>query len=96
MLSPGGPAERTGGLDLGADDVLSLPIDRHELLARVRWQLRNRHAIDEFRQQASAAENRNAAQQVLTAVNEERRSLRVTRLLGLAVVIVRCDRSISC
>src|SRR5262249_10146357 len=44
MLSPGGPAERTRGLDLGADDVLSLPFDRHELLARVRWQLRNKHA----------------------------------------------------
>ena len=27
MLSPGGSAERTRGLDLGADDVLSLPFD---------------------------------------------------------------------
>src|SRR5215469_12123038 len=89
MLSAGGAAERTRGLDLGADDVLSLPPDRHEFLTRVRWQLRNKHAIDEFRRQASAAaENRNAAQQVLTAVNEERHSLRVARMLTLAVVIV--------
>src|SRR5262249_1803136 len=36
MLSPGGSAERTRGLDLGADDVLSLPFDPHELLSRVR------------------------------------------------------------
>jgi DNA-binding response OmpR family regulator/S1-C subfamily serine protease len=89
MLSPGGPAERTRGLDLGADDVLSLPIDRHELLARVRWQLRNKHAIDEFRQQGrTAEENRNVAQQVVTAVNEERRTLKVGGLLALTVLIL--------
>ena len=40
MLSPGGSVERTRGLDLGADDVLSLPFDSHELLSRVRYQLR--------------------------------------------------------
>jgi len=45
MLSPRGSVVRTRGLDLGADDVLSLPFDAHELLSRVRWQLRNRHAI---------------------------------------------------
>src|ERR1700737_2887069 len=33
MLSPGGSAERTWGLDLGADDGLSLPFDPHALLA---------------------------------------------------------------
>ena len=89
MLSPGGPAERTRGLDLGADDVLSLPLDPHELLSRVRWQLRNKHAIDEFRQQARAAEeNRNAAQQIVTAVGEERRALRVGGMLVLGVAVV--------
>ena len=31
MLSPGASVERTRGLDLGADDVLSLPFDPHEL-----------------------------------------------------------------
>ena len=39
MLSPGGSTERTRGLDLGADDVLSLPFDSHELLSRVRSQI---------------------------------------------------------
>jgi S1-C subfamily serine protease len=87
MLSPGGSAERTRGLDLGADDVLSLPLDAHELLSRVRWQLRNRHAIEEFRQQAhTIEENRNAAQQVVAAVSEEQRTLRVGRLIALAIV----------
>src|ERR1700733_4266144 len=33
MLTPGGSGERTRGLDLGADDVLSVPFDPYELLA---------------------------------------------------------------
>jgi DNA-binding response OmpR family regulator/S1-C subfamily serine protease len=87
MLSPGGSAERARGLDLGADDVLSLPVDAHELLSRVRWQLRSRHVIEEFRQQAHTVEqNRNAVQQVVAAVNEEQRTLRVGRLIALAIV----------
>ena len=89
MLSPGGPAERTRGLDLGADDVLSLPFDSHELLSRVRSQLRNKSIADEFRERLRLGEeNRNAAQQVVTAVNEERRTLRVGGLASVAVLIV--------
>src|SRR6202007_469917 len=56
MLSPGGPAERTRGLDLGADDVLSFPFDPHELLSRVRWQLRDKRTADEFRERLHFAE----------------------------------------
>jgi serine protease Do len=89
MLSRGGPADRTRGLDLGADDVLSLPFDAHELLSRVRWQLRNRHAMEELRERArTVEENRNVAQQVVTAVSEERRTLRVGGILALAVLAV--------
>ncbi len=89
MLSRGGSAERTRGLDLGGDDVLSLPFDAHELLSRVRWQMRNKHAIDELRQQASTVEqNRNVAEQVVAAVEEERRILRVGRTLAVAGSLV--------
>src|SRR5580700_4610993 len=89
MLSPGGSAERTRGLDLGADDVLSLPFDPHELLSRVRSQLRNKSIADEFRERLRLAEeNRNANQQVVTAVNEERRALRRGGLATIAVLIV--------
>jgi DNA-binding response OmpR family regulator/S1-C subfamily serine protease len=89
MLSPGGSAERTRGLDLGADDVLSLPFDSHELLSRVRSQLRNKSVADEFGKQLRfAEENRNATQQVVTAVNEERRTLRVGGLATVAVLVV--------
>src|ERR1700747_2912911 len=70
MLSPGGSAERTRGLDLGADDVLSVPFDSHELLSRVRSQLRNKSLADESREQLRLAkDNRSSAQAVVTAVN---------------------------
>ena len=89
MLSPGGSAERTRGLDLGADDVLSLPFDSHELLSRVRSQLRNKSVADGFLERLRLAEeNQNTAQQVVTAVNEERRTLRVGGLATVAVLIV--------
>ena len=89
MLSPGGPAERTRGLDLGADDVLSLPFNSHELLSRVRSQLRNKSAADEFRERLrSAEENRSNTQQVVTAVNQERRTFRAVGLATIAVLVV--------
>ena len=89
MLSPGGSAERTRGLDLGADDVLSLPFDSHELLSRLRSQLRDKSVADEFRERLRLAEeNRNATQQVVTAVNEERRTVRVGGLTAIAVLVV--------
>src|SRR5215471_4018883 len=89
MLSPGGSAERTRGLDLGADDVLSLPFDTNELLSRVRSQLRSKQIADEFRERLRVAEqNQNATEQVVTAVNKERRALRMGALAVLAVLIV--------
>jgi len=88
MLSPGGSAERTRGLDLGADDVLSLPFDPHELLSRIRSQIRSKHLADESRERLRLAEeNRTANQQVVAAVNEERRSLRVGGLVTVIVLV---------
>jgi DNA-binding response OmpR family regulator/S1-C subfamily serine protease len=89
MLSQGGSAERTRGLDLGADDVLSLPFDSHELLSRVRSQLRSKYIADEFRVRLRLAEeNRNATQEVVTAVNEERRTLRIGGLAAVVLLII--------
>jgi DNA-binding response OmpR family regulator/S1-C subfamily serine protease len=89
MLSPGGSAERTRGVDLGADDVLSLPFDPQELRSRVRSQLRNKSIADQFRERLRLAEeNRNATQQVVAAVNEERRTLRVGGLVTVALLVV--------
>jgi S1-C subfamily serine protease len=85
MLSPGGPPERTRGLDLGSDDVLSLPFDAHELLSRVRSQLRNKHTADQLR---VAEDNRNTTQQVVEAVNEERKTLRVGAIATVGILVV--------
>src|SRR6202008_1237667 len=38
LLAHGGPLERSRALDLGADDVLSIPFESAELFARVRAQ----------------------------------------------------------
>jgi DNA-binding response OmpR family regulator/S1-C subfamily serine protease len=56
LLSSGGAGERSRGLDLGADDVLSRPWDPAELLARLRAQLRARHDLEELREKARIAE----------------------------------------
>jgi len=55
----------------------------------VRSQLRTKSLADEFRERLRLAEeNRTTAQQVVTAVNEERRTLRVGGLASVAVLIV--------
>ena len=45
LLAEAGPSERAAVLDMGADDVLSRPVDPAELLARLRVQLRARRAF---------------------------------------------------
>ncbi|HEU5117408.1 MAG TPA: hybrid sensor histidine kinase/response regulator, partial [Isosphaeraceae bacterium] len=54
MLVTAGPLDRERGLQVGADDFLSKPIDRVELLVRVRSLLRLRDAVIEGRHQAEA------------------------------------------
>jgi CheY-like chemotaxis protein len=56
LLSGGGAGERGRGLDLGADDVLSRPWQPAELLARVRAQLRTKHALDQLREKTRITE----------------------------------------
>jgi DNA-binding response OmpR family regulator len=85
LLSKGGSVERCRGLDLGADDVLSLPYDPQELLSRVRSQLRNKRVANQLR---DAQESRTAAKDVVAAVNEERRAIRFGGYVAIAVLIV--------
>src|SRR5215831_16058659 len=49
LLAEGGPLERTRALDLGADDVLSIPFEPAELFARIRAQLREKAPDDRLR-----------------------------------------------
>lgn len=85
MLSRGGPVERTRGLDLGADDVVSVPFDPQELLSRVRAQLRNKRTANQLR---AAAASQNAAQQVMAVVGEERKMLRFGALAVGALLVI--------
>jgi S1-C subfamily serine protease/DNA-binding response OmpR family regulator len=48
MVVPGGPLERARALDLGADDVVSLPFDALEFAARIRTQFRGRQPQEEL------------------------------------------------
>jgi S1-C subfamily serine protease len=49
LLAEGGPLERSRALDLGADDVLSIPFEKVELFARIRAQLREKAPDDRLR-----------------------------------------------
>jgi len=69
LLTQGGGAERARGLDLGADEVLTSPWEAAELLARMRVQLREKHAFDELREKTRIAdEGREVAQTAFQAL----------------------------
>lgn len=85
MLVHGSSAERTRGLDLGADDALSLPLDATELLSRLRSQLRSKQRTDDLSERLhQTEETQNTNQQVVTAVKEERRTV----LIGATAVVL--------
>lgn len=84
MLASGGAGERIRGLDLGADDVLSIPFDDRELLARVRAQLREKHPEDELRETVrNERTSHREARRVIRALNQGRRTL----VIGLASLV---------
>lgn len=90
MLVHGNSAERTRGLDLGAEDALSLPFDPAELLSRIRTQLRSKQDADELADRIrTTAESKKASMRVVSAVNKERRTFVVGAVsVVLALVIV--------
>jgi serine protease Do len=89
MLVHGSSAERTRGLDLGADDALSLPLEPAELLSRIRSQLRGKQIADELWERLhSIDDSQNASQQVVTAVKEERRTFVVGAMAVVLVLVI--------
>src|SRR5208337_4386749 len=69
LLTPDGKEAIARGLDLGADDALSIPFDDAELLARVRVQLRQKRATDELAAKMRIAEeSREVAQTAFQAL----------------------------
>lgn len=69
LLIEGAGAARARGLELGADEVLSLPWEPVELLARARVQLREKRALDELLEKTRIAdEGREVAQTAFQAL----------------------------
>jgi two-component system KDP operon response regulator KdpE len=58
LLAEGGPLERSRALDLGADDVLSIPFEPAELFARIRAELREKAPDDRLRVELLDAKRR--------------------------------------
>jgi S1-C subfamily serine protease/DNA-binding response OmpR family regulator len=58
MVVAGGPMERARALDLGADDVVSLPFDGVEFAARVRTQFRERQPQEQMEKMLQYATQR--------------------------------------
>lgn len=56
LLVDSGAEERAAGLDLGADDAVSRPLDAHEIVARVRAQLRVRRSEQQLRDRMRIAD----------------------------------------
>ncbi len=94
LLESGGPEERARDLDLGADDVLSRPLDLIEMLARVRRQLNAKKVEDHLRDRTVLAErsqesSRTALEAVAATEKISRAAFSLDRRLmaGLAVLL---------
>jgi len=88
LLIQGGGAERARGLDLGADEVLSSPWEPAEMLARIRVQLREKHAFDELREKTRIAdEGREVAQTAFQALAVTEKMTRDAFSLGRSLKI---------
>jgi len=76
------------GLELGADDVLSVPFEDRELLARVHAQLREKRPEDELREIArNERRSRRQARRVLYALYKGRRAFRLV-IIAVALFAV--------
>jgi DNA-binding response OmpR family regulator len=88
LLIQGGASERARGLDLGADEVLTSPWAAAELLARIRVQLREKHAFDELREKTRIAdEGREMAQTAFQTLAVTEKMTRDASSLGRALKI---------
>jgi DNA-binding response OmpR family regulator len=92
LLADGGPLERSHALDLGADDVLSIPFEPVELFARIRAQLREKAPDDRLRLEVLDARKKEheaeAALAVIVAQKEtgKRRWIALGVLTALALI----------
>jgi S1-C subfamily serine protease len=88
LLAHGGALERSRALDLGADDVLSIPFESAELFARIRAQLREKAPDDRLRSEVRDAKRKEQeAEAALAAIVTQKESGK-KRWWALWIVIV--------
>src|SRR6266403_3751773 len=88
LLADGGPLERSRALDLGADDVLSIPFERVELFARIRAQLREKAPDDRLRSEVLDAKRKELETEAALAAIVTQKESGKKRWLALWLVIV--------
>jgi len=94
MVVPGGPLERARALDLGADDVVSLPFDGVEFAARVRTQFRQRQPQEELQTMLKYAAQRESLADLAVeslnqaAVGTKRRRWLLPAIFGVSIAAV--------
>src|ERR1700756_2650418 len=86
LLAAGGPLERSRALDLGADDVLSIPFEPVELFARIRTQLREKAPDDRLRLQVLDAKKKELEAEAALAAIVEQKGTGKKRWIALGVV----------
>jgi len=86
LLADGGPLERSRALDLGADDVLSIPFERVELSARIRAQLREKAPDDRLRLEVLDAKRKELEAEAALAAIVTQKEAGKKRWIALGVV----------
>jgi DNA-binding response OmpR family regulator len=86
LLADGGPLERSRALDLGADDVLSIPFEPVELFARIRAQLREKAPDDRLRLEVLDAKRKEFEAEAALAAIVAQKETGKRRWIALGVV----------
>ena len=86
LLAEGGPLERSRALDLGADDVLSIPFEPLELFARIRAQLREKAPDDRLRVEVLDARRKESEAEAALAALVAQKETGKRRWIALGVL----------
>lgn len=86
LLADGGALERSHALDLGADDVLSIPFEPVELFARIRAQLREKAPDDRLRSEVLDAKKKELEAETALATIVAQKETGKRRWLALGLV----------
>ena len=89
------PADRVKGLEAGADDFLTKPVDDIALIARVRSLTRLKMATDEMRMRVATSRQIGAADPAAEAVNDQGEGGRVLVVEDHAVTVDRIVAALS-